>query len=322
MAEKISVEEHVLCPGLVDYWLPTVADLDRSIGTRLYSRLNDFGEQRLNAMDAAGIARAVLSVAGPGVQAEPDAARATRLARDANDFLAREIAKRPARYLGFAHLAMQEPRAAADELERCVRELGFRGAMINGHSNGIYLDRPSCEPLWERASDLDVPVFLHPADPLVPAPALDGMPALRGATWEWGFEAASHALRLIFAGVFARHPRARIILSQLGEALPYVMTRLDRGARFHGVALERPPSHALKENVLVTTSGLAAVEPLYCAIATLGPQRVLFGTDYPFESADEAGHFLDTVRLDEGTRVEIARKNAVAALALPDGPQD
>jgi 2,3-dihydroxybenzoate decarboxylase len=188
--------------------------------------------------------------------------------------------------------------------------------MINGHSNGIYLDHPSCEPLWERANDLAVPVFLHPADPLVPAPALDGVSALRGATWEWGFEAASHALRLVFAGVFARYPRARIVLSQLGEALPFAMTRLDRGARFHGVALDRPPSYYLRENVLVTTAGLIAVEPLYCAIATLGPDHVLFGTDYPFERADDAGHFLDTVRLDEGTRAEIARKNAETALAL------
>src|SRR5262249_40268824 len=140
MTRKIALEEHFLSPDLVDYWRPTVADVDPAILARVTARLTDFGDLRLDAMDRGGILRAVLSVAGPGVQAERDAATAARRARAANDFLAREIEKRPSRYSGFAHLALQDAQAAADELERCMRDLKFCGAMINGHTNGQYLD--------------------------------------------------------------------------------------------------------------------------------------------------------------------------------------
>src|SRR5262249_61828694 len=131
------------------------------------------GDRRLEAMDGAGIARSVLSIAGPGVQNERDAATARRRVAEANDFLAGEVAKRPDRYSGFAHLPMQDPRAAADELERCMRELKFCGAMINGHTHGQYLDHPALHPFWERAEALDALIYLHPVDPLSPAPVLD-----------------------------------------------------------------------------------------------------------------------------------------------------
>src|ERR1700730_17434568 len=140
MVRKIALEEHFLSPGLVDYWRPTMTEVAPERGEYFFRNLTDFGELRLQSMDDAGIARSVLSIAGPGVQAERDAATATRRAREANDFLAREIHKRPQRYSGLAHLAMQDPRAAANELERCIRDLGFCGAMINGHTNGNYLD--------------------------------------------------------------------------------------------------------------------------------------------------------------------------------------
>ena len=114
----------------------------------------------------------------------------------------------PDRYSGFAHLPMQDAKAAADELERCMRELKFCGAMINGHTNGQYLDHPSLQPFWERAQALGALIYMHPADPVTPARALDGHNGLRRATWEWGFETGSHALRLVFGGVFDRFPRA------------------------------------------------------------------------------------------------------------------
>jgi 2,3-dihydroxybenzoate decarboxylase len=320
MLKKIALEEHFLSPGLVEYWMPTVAGIDPAIATRLYSRLNDLGEQRLNAMDGAGIEHAVLSIAGPGVQAERDTATATRRASEANDFLAREIYKRPDRYFGFAHLAMQDPRAAAKELERCVTQLGFDGAMINGHTNGHYLDEPGFDPFWERVGALDVPVYLHGADPVVPAPVLDGMPVLRRAVWEWGFETASHALRLVYGGVFDRFPAVRIVLGHMGETLPYVMAQLDSRTRLHGETLAKPPSRYLKDNVLVTISGMLATEPLYCALGALGADRVLFAADYPFESCEEAGRFIDTVRLDEGVRASVAYHNAARLFGLSSAP--
>jgi 2,3-dihydroxybenzoate decarboxylase len=316
MVTKIALEEHFLSPGLAEYWMPTVSDIDPAVATRLYSRLNDFGEQRLIAMDGGGITHAVLSIAGPGVQAERDTATATRRARESNDFLAREIQKRHERYSGYAHLALQDPRAAANELERCVRDFGFLGALINGHTNGRYLDEPAFDPFWERAVELGVPIYLHAADPVVPAPVLDGLPALRRATWEWGFETGSHALRLVFGGVFDRFPKLRVVLGHLGETLPYLLWRFDSRTKLYGVPLDKPPSHYIKQNILVTTSGMFSTEPLYCAIAALGIERVMFAADYPFERADEAGKFMDTVRLDEEARVQIASRNAGRVFGL------
>jgi len=267
-------------------------------------------------MDRAGVARAVLSLAGPGVQSEPDAAVAVRMAAAANDHLARELRKRPDRYAGFGHLAMQDPTAAANELERCRRDLGFRGAMINGHTNGQYLDHPALAPFWERAAALSAPIYIHPADPVTPSPVLDGHPALRRATWEWGFETGSHALRLVFGGIFARFPDARVILGHLGETLPYLLWRFDSRAKLYGVELPRPPSSYIRSNIVVTTSGMFSAEPLDCAIAALGRDRVMFSGDYPFESLEEAGHFMDHVALPDDVRADIAFNNASRILSL------
>jgi len=316
MVTKIALEEHFLSPGLVDDWLPTVTDIPQARAEQLLAQLTDFGDQRLEAMDAAGIARAVLSVSGPGVQVERDTAAALRKAQEANDFLADEIRKRPDRYSGFAHIALQDPQAAADELERCVRDLKFHGAMINGHTNGQYLDDRAFDPFWERAEALGALVYLHPADPVVPAPVLDGHRALRRATWEWGFETGSHALRLVFGGVFDRYPKAKLVLGHMGETLPYLLWRFDSRAKLYGVDLAKPPSQYIKENILVTVSGVFAVDPLYCAITALGPERVMFAADYPFESTEEAASFMDTVRLDEELRADIAHNNAAKLLGL------
>src|SRR5579884_3017842 len=154
MVQKIALEEHFLSPGLVDYWRPTMTEVAAPLVETLYRRLVDFGEERLSIMDKAGIAKSVLSVSGPGVQAERDASLATKRAAEANDFLAEQIARRPDRYAGFAHIAVQDAQSAARELERCMRELGFKGAMINGHTNGLYLDDPSLDPFWETAERL------------------------------------------------------------------------------------------------------------------------------------------------------------------------
>jgi 2,3-dihydroxybenzoate decarboxylase len=317
MVAKIALEEHFLCPGLEDYWKPTVGNVDPAIYREVVGRLSDFGDRRLGAMAAGDISRSVLSLAGPGVQAERDVETARRNARAANDFLAHAIAKRPERYSGFAHLSMQDPAAAADELERCMRELKFAGAMINGHTNGQYLDHPSLHPFWERAQALDAPIYIHPTDPVVPSPALEGHTGLRRATWEWGFETGSHALRLVFGGLFDRFPRAKVILGHLGETLPYLLWRFDSRAKLYGVKLAKPPSQYIRENFWVTTSGMCSAEPLNCAVAALGHDRVMFAADYPFESTEEAAHFIDRVPLQEQVRSDICINTATKLLKLP-----
>jgi 2,3-dihydroxybenzoate decarboxylase len=317
MVSKIALEEHFLCPGFEGYWKSTVADVDAKFLSHVAARLSDFGEARLKAMDDAGIGRAVLGLAGPGVQAERDTTTAIRNARAANDFLAREVEKRPDRYSGFAHLPMQDARAAADELARCMNELKFCGAMVNGHTHGQYLDDPALHPFWERAEALGATIYIHPTDPVAPAPVLDGHRGLRRATWEWGFETGSHALRLVFGGLFDRFPRAKVALGHLGETLPYLLWRFDSRARLYGIKLGKPPSQYIKQNIVVTTSGMCSAEPLACALAALGTDRVMFAADYPFESAEEAGHFMDTVPLPETLRADIAANNAKRILGLP-----
>jgi 2,3-dihydroxybenzoate decarboxylase len=316
MVKKIALEEHFLCPGFEDYWRSTVGNVDPKILSQVVARLSDFGELRLASMDGAGIDRSVLALAGPGVQSERDTGTARRKAREANDFLARETQKRPDRYAGFAHLPMQDPVAAADELERCMHELKFCGAMINGHTNGQYLDHPSLHPFWERAEALGALIYIHPTDPITPSPALDGHNGLRRATWEWGFETGSHALRLVFSGLFDRFPRAKIALGHLGETLPYLLWRFDSRAKLYGVKLAKPPSDYIKRNIAVTTSGMCSAEPLACAISALGADRVMFAADYPFESAEEAGHFADTVALSDRMRADICFNNATRLLGL------
>jgi 2,3-dihydroxybenzoate decarboxylase len=316
MVKKIALEEHFLPPSFETYWRPTVAGVDPNHAAKLFAALTDFGEARLQSMDEAGIARSVLGLAGPGVQAERDIATAVRNAKSANDYLAEKIAKKPDRYSGFAHIAMQDPRAAADELERCMRELKFSGAMINGHTHGQYLDHPSLAPFWERAEALGAPIYIHPTDPVTPAPVLEGYNGLRRATWEWGFETGSHALRLVFGGLFDRFPRAKVMLGHLGETLPYLLWRFDSRAKLYGVKLAKPPSAYIKENIFVTTSGMCSAEPLNCAIAALGHEHVMFAADHPFEAAHEAGEFLDHVALSENLRRDIAYNNAAKHLGL------
>lgn|SRR5579885_2066313 len=316
MVRKIALEEHFLPPGLVDYWRPTMTEVPPPAVDELYRRLTDFDGLRLETMDKAGIAKAVLSVSGPGVQAERDAAVATRKAREANDFLADEIARRPDRYAGFAHVAVQDAAAAGRELERCVNELGFKGAMINGHTNGLYLDDRSLDPFWAAAEALGVPVYIHPADPLVPAPVLNGVPALRRATWEWGFETGSHALRLVFSGLFDRFPKAKVALGHMGETLPYLLARFDSRAKLYNVKLAKAPSQYIRDNIVVTVSGVYAREPLICAVDALGRDKVMFAADYPFESAEEAGRFMDDAAIPEDLRADVAYNNAARLLNL------
>jgi 2,3-dihydroxybenzoate decarboxylase len=313
---KIALEEHFLAPGFEEYWATTVEDLGRSAREAIVGRLTDFGAQRLEAMDRAGIARSVLSLSGPGVQIEPDTGVARRKAREANEFLAREIQKRPDRYAGFAHLPLQDPGAAADELERCIRDFGFCGAMINGHTNGVYLDHPTVDPFWARVESLGVPVYLHPADPPASFPAMAGCASLKRAVWEWGVETGTHALRLVFGGVFDRFPGVTIVLGHLGETLPFLLWRFDSRAAIYGLEMEKRPSDYIRSHVVVTTSGMFSADPLLCAIGALGADRVLFSVDYPYESTEQASAFIERAPVDDETRCLVCCENAIRLLGL------
>ncbi|MBV8472245.1 MAG: amidohydrolase, partial [Hyphomicrobiales bacterium] len=281
-------------------------------------RLLDLEAMRLEAMDEAGVDIAVLSVATPGVQAEPDAGMAVKRARIENDFLARAITKHPARFAGLAHLPMQDAVAAANELSRCVEQLGFKGAMVNGHTNGRYLDDAGYEPFWERVEALDVPIYLHPRDPFDSPQMFSGRRELSGAIWAWTAETSTHALRLVFSGVFDRHPKAKVILGRLGEALPYMLWNLDSRARARAAEepIERAPSQILRDNFFVTTAGAFSSSALLCALAELGEGRVMFSADYPYEDYDVAARFLDAAPISEATRAAVSHGVAERLLRL------
>jgi 2,3-dihydroxybenzoate decarboxylase len=189
--------------------------------------------------------------------------------------------------------------------------------MINGHTHGQYLDDPALYPFWERVDALGAAIYIHPGDPVAQPTVLSGYKVLMRPMWGWGFETGSHALRLIIGGHFDRFPRARLMLGHLGETLPFLLWRFDSRAKFHGVKLKKAPSEYIKENLIVTTSGMCSAEPLNCTVAALGKDRVMFAADHPFEDAQEAGEWFDHVPLDETLRADIASGNAARYLGLP-----
>jgi 2,3-dihydroxybenzoate decarboxylase len=319
---KIALEEHVLNADF-DATLPSFMDPERM--GEVKRRLHDVDGERLAAMDRAGIEIAVLSLNSPGVQAVTDPAQAVQLAARANEDLAALVATHPDRYAGLAAVALQDPAAAVRELERCVGELGFCGALVNGYSNvgdpdtGVYLDDSTLEPFWECVQDLRVPVYLHPRDPL-PSQQQQyaGHPELLGSAWGFTAETAVHALRLILSGLFDRYPSVSVVLGHLGETLPFNIWRIEhRFARLtYGKRLERPLSAYLSENFYHTTSGIFRDQSLIDTVLEVGADRVLFSADYPWESMDEAASWFDAAPISEADRVKIGRTNAQRLLGL------
>lgn len=266
----------------------------------------------------------VLSLNSPGLQAEKDPAAAVRQATTVNDFLTGVIAEHPDRFSGFAALPLQDPRAAADELERAVTQLGLRGALVNAHTHGRYLDDPALRVVWERAEHLDVPLYLHPANGVDTAHVLSGHPELVGPMWSWGIDTATHALRLIFGGVFDDFPGAKLLLGHMGEGLPYVMWRMDSRWEFHahhGIELKRGrPSEYIRHNLYLTTSGVCSPAPLLTALLSMGADHILFGTDYPFEDIGTATTFLRDAPISDADRLKIGHQNAEKLLGLATTP--
>jgi 2,3-dihydroxybenzoate decarboxylase len=316
---KIALEEHFIAPDFIDYWSRTSVNISPGLFGKALDRLQDFGEQRLSLMDSIGVEKAILSLSGPGVQAETSTGLAVRRARQCNDFLAGRIAENPSRYGGFAHLAMQDPVAAADELERSVRDLGFHGALINGQTNGAYLDDDRYSVFWERAADLEAPVYIHPYNPPDFPFMYHNHPELWGPVWSWTVETGNHALRLVFSGTFDRYPKARLVLGHMGETLPYQLWRFDSRWAISNrgdMKLEMNPSDYFRRNIWCTTAGVCSDEPLRCAIDALGLDRVLFSVDYPFEQPAEAGRWIEAAPLTDEERIRICRDNAKSLLNL------
>jgi uncharacterized protein len=286
------------------------------------TRLEDLGAVRLREMDEAGIDMQILSHTVPDASGLP-ASIAVPLARQANDQLAEAIAAHPDRFAGFATLPMSDPKAAAVELERAVRELGLRGALINGTTRGHFLDDSFFLPVLERAATLDVPLYLHPAEPLAEvrtayyagfAPSVSYVLATAG--WGWHVETGLHALRLILAGVFDHFPNLQIILGHMGELIPFFLGRIEYAFSQAGVTLQRRVCEYVRQNFYVTTSGIFTVPPLRLSIEVMGIDRVLFSVDYPYSLNVEGRALLDAAPLTQEQKEKISHMNAERLLNL------
>ncbi|SHT51295.1 TIM-barrel fold metal-dependent hydrolase [Mycobacteroides abscessus subsp. abscessus] len=283
------------------------------------SKLADFEEYRLPEMDAHGIDIQVLSLTVPGIQADTDLSVAADNARFANDYLAGVIDRYPDRFRGFAALPMQDPGAAVRELIRSVGQLGFVGGLVNDHTHGRYLDDPAYEEFWATLADLKVPLYVHPGS--IPADnwsVLEHHPELYGATWSWQAEAGGHAMRILYSGVFDRHPEARLILGHLGEFLPFQRSRMD--SRYRTLQLQKPlqrmPSEYFGTNILITTSGVLAPEAIEAAVLAIGAESVLFAIDYPYEETAQAVAALENSNLTDEVKNKISYSNASRILKL------
>jgi len=323
MKNKIALEEHFAIEGTKKYKndvmdAPTFAEVRR--------RLFDTESLRLEAMDKAGIELSILSFNSPGIQAETDPDAAVQAAKWANDFLYENVITRhPTHYAGFAAVPLQDPEAAADELERCVQQLGFKGALVNGYSNiqnentGEYTDEPKFEVFWAKVAELEVPVYLHPRDPLPNQLRIyEGHPELLSAAWAYGVETSIHALRLITSGVFDRHPGVNVIIGHLGETLPFAMWRVQHIIKRRGMCqnLKKDISSYLSDNFFITTSGLFRTQSLVSTMLEVSSDRIMFSTDYPYESAEEAAEWFDNCPISEPDRVKMGRENAVKLFNL------
>ena len=292
-------------------------------------RLFDYGELRLAEMDAAGIDVQVLSHGAPATQRLAGDAAVT-LARGANDRLREIIRAHPDRFAGFACLPTAEPKAAADELERAVTKLGFKGAMVHGLTNGVFFDDKRFWPIFERAQALDVPLYVHPA---TPHPAVvdiylkeyvNDFPALLSAGWGFTMETATQGIRLVLSGVFDAYPRVKIILGHLGESLPYWLFRIDfmhgasvRSGRYASQpVLKRKASDYLRENFYYTTSGMAWTPPIRYVQDVMGMDRLMYAMDYPYQFVPEEVNVTDELRISYEDHKAFYQTNAERVFKL------
>ena len=286
--------------------------------------LAELGDRRLADMDQSGITTQVLSVAGPGADLVPGHA-GIDLARAYNDALAEACARHPTRFRGFAHLPLLAPKAAADELRRSVKELGFHGVLVNGATDGRFLDDPMYEPVLAEAEALDLPIYLHPGIPTAPVREAyyDNLPGnfsftLALSAWGWHYDTAIHVLRLALSGALDRHPGLKLVIGHMGEALPFMLDRIDETTATEAKQrLKRSVRQTITDQVWITTSGFFTAIPFMAALMAFGVDRIMFSVDYPFGSNARARAFLETLPVSPADRAKIAHGNADRLMRLP-----
>lgn len=330
---KIAIEEHFMPPE--NTGPDSRMDLDafakqNGIDVEYFKvvmqRMGDLHNKRVEEMDEAGIDISILSLNATGIEGIADPAEQKKQAVRINDFLAEQVQRSRGRFRGFASVPLLDPDATVSELTRAVRELGFHGVMVNGYVQdadpavGHYLDEERFLPFWETVAELGVPVYLHPRTsvPPVQKALYAGHQQLVGATWGFAPETATHALRLVYSGLFDRFPQVNLILGHLGETIPYFAWRIQKYVDYSplGHRVRKRLQDYLSDNFYLTISGNYSDQALICALLTIGADRIIFATDYPFGMSDEAARWLENVAISEGDRRKIAHGNAKALFKL------
>lgn len=322
----IALEEHFATPLYVEHnpntfsrrRAPPYVQRAEALGHDIHAELMDLGASRIKQMDAQGVDLQVLSLTMPGAQAfGPNVA--IPLARDCNDKAAEAVKANPTRFAAFATLPTSDPVAAVAELERC-HKLGFKGSMINSHTQGEYLDNKKYWPILEASASFGMPVYLHPREPhpAVMKAYFEGFEDLSTAAWGFAMEACTHFLRLVMAGVFDAYPDLKFILGHLGEGLPFWLDRFDDHTRFYMKhrGLKKTPRQYLTENLVVTCSGNFSTPAFLCTVMALGIDNVMFSIDWPYESNKIAVDFLNGLPLAAADKEKIAHGNAERVLKL------
>lgn len=314
----VTVEEHFASPGFLDGPGSEVREHAKQGGrfAKIIDLLTDIGDGRVALMDAAGIDVQVLSLTAPGLE-QADVADAVAIARESNDYLAAAVKKHPTRFAGLAAMAIGDPAKAAQELEKRVRQDGFKGAVINGHNRGRYLDDKFYAPVLECAAALDVPIYLHPTRPpqaVIDAqyrgfsPLLDTVFA--GPGWGWHLETALHIVRIVLGGVFDRHPNLQFGIGHLGEGLVGMFQRFDWTMPPAMTKLKRPVSDYLRQNVSYSFSGFNFHATFLALLCEVGVDRIMFSVDHPYQSMAAGRAFLDQIPVSAADRERIAHSNA------------
>lgn len=316
----VTLEEHYTTAEYVaatEQFLPPAAK-----SAPLQTALLDLDDARIAAMDAGGVDVQVLSLAAGG-QHRLAPADATALVRDANDAAYAATRRHPGRLRMFASLALRQPDRAAAELRRGVRELGCVGGFLDGTTGGSFLDDPRYTPIFEAASELDVPLYVHPSPP--PRAVRDiytaGLPEssayfLATAAYTWHAELGLHCLRLILAGVLDRFPTLRLIVGHLGEHLPYSLLRAQDGLPTSVTGLRRPISDYFLEHFTITTSGYFTTPPFMCARDVMGIDHIMYSVDHPYRSAVSGAEFLRRLPIPVAELAQVAAGNAERILGL------
>ncbi|MGH9738549.1 MAG: amidohydrolase family protein [Candidatus Acidiferrales bacterium] len=307
-------------PGLASMWGSTGNRAGESEGSAnpIVRRLADMGEGRISDMDASGIDVALLLLTAPGVQVF-DAATANSLAASTNDQLAEAIRKYPTRFAGLAAIAPQDPKTAAKEFERATKTLGLKGAVINSHTEGEYLDDPKFWDIFEAAEALNAPIYIHPREP---GPQMLQPFLRRGmerALWGFNVEVSVHTLGLIAAGVFDRFPNLKIVIGHAGEGLPYMLYRIDyweQRKKPFMPKLKMLPSDYMRRNIFITTSGMPWGPAIQLAQSVLGVDRVLYAMDYPYEFEIEEVTMTDDISMSDADKKKFFQTNAEKVFSL------